>query len=372
MRIVVTTTLNNNLFHAKLVPLLNSRADLKIIVVSDRHGPDYERTSWVWPKGIWRFFGRLGGRLLLLAREIFHPRTKLVMAYSLVPHGLFAVYLARLRRIPVFVHFIAGPAEIRFAHNTDVSDNRVIARSAQPEKLERYSRRIALRADRIYVPGSNTHAFLVEEGFDASRVTQLHSAVDPRVFYPTSQLRDIDVLVCAQLRERKRPLFTLEIFREIHSRRPNTRFCWLGDGIMHEEFAEAMDELLFRERVEWLRTDEVAPYYRRARVFLLCSINEGLSLASMEAMACGVVPVVSDCGDMSDVVLDGKTGRLLPIEFRASEYADAVLSYLDDESLRQRHAAAAMNIISQEHSFERVEQDWRRIFREQKRNRLLC
>ena len=35
MRIVITTTLNDNLFHAKLVPLLRSGDEIEVVVVSD-------------------------------------------------------------------------------------------------------------------------------------------------------------------------------------------------------------------------------------------------------------------------------------------------------------------------------------------------
>jgi glycosyltransferase involved in cell wall biosynthesis len=361
MRIVITTTLNNNLFHAKLAPLSLSRSDLEIVVVSDRQGPSYDHVRWVWPKGIWKTFGRLGGRLPLLAAEVFHPRTQLVMAYSLVPHGLFAVHLARARRVPVYLHFIAGPAEISFAHNTDVSDNRVIARSRNPQRLEDYARRVSRKADRIFVPGSNTERFLIGEGYDPQRIIRLHSSVDLERYYPGNEVRGIDVLVSAQLRERKRPLLTLEIFREILRVRPHTRFCWLGDGIMHDEFAAALDKMNLRQAVDWRETDDVGPFYRRARVFLLSSINEGLSLASMEAMACGMVPVVSDCGDMAEVARNNQTGCLLPIDAGVEAYAQAVLDYLNDENLWQRHSQAARQIIRDEHSFASVEHAWREI-----------
>jgi glycosyltransferase involved in cell wall biosynthesis len=361
MRMVITTTLNNNLFHAKLAPLARSRPDLEIVVVSDRQGPSYDHVRWVWPSGIWQNLGRLGGRLPLLAAEIFHPRTRLVMAYSLVPHGLFAVHLGRLRQVPVYLHFIAGPAEISFAHNTDVSDNRVIARSRNPQRLESYARRVSRRADRIFVPGSNTERFLIHEGYDPQRIIRLHSSVDLDRYFPGNEVRDIDVLVSAQLRERKRPLLTLEIFREILRRRPNTRFRWLGDGILHDEFNAALDRLELRPAVNWQVTDDVGPFYRRARVFLLSSINEGLSLASMEAMACGMVPVVSDCGDMAEVARNNQTGCLLPIDAGVDVYAQAVLKYLDDQDLWQRHSQAAQQIIHQEHSFASVESAWREI-----------
>lgn len=361
LRIVITTTLNDNLFHAKLVPLLRSRPDLEVVVVSDREGPTYENLRWVWPQGIASKLGRLGGRLPLLVREVFHPRTRLVMAYSLIPHGLFAVALTRLRRVPVFLHYIAGPAELKFAHNTDVSDNRVIARSRNPQRLERLADWTARNADGNFVPGTNTAAFLTGAGYDAAKIAVLHSTIDPERYYPQPGDRDIDILVSAQLRERKRPLFTLDVFREILRRRPGTRFCWLGDGLMHDQFAAASRDMGLSPAMEWTVTNDVAPFYRRAKVFLLCSLNEGLSLASMEAMRCGMVPVVSDTGDMADVAGARGAGKLLPVTATVADYAEAALTFLNDPAQWEKNSRRAFEIIDQEHSFPSAIASWRKI-----------
>jgi glycosyltransferase involved in cell wall biosynthesis len=361
LRIVITTTLNDNLFHAKIVPLVRSRPDIELVVVSDRQGPQYERIKWVWPQGVMATMGRLGGRLPLLAREVFHPRTRLVMAYSVIPHGLFALLYSKLRRVPIYLHYIAGPAEVRFAHSVETSDNRVVLKSRKPERLEKIADRVGRAADRVFVPGSNTARFLTEIGYDPRRIVQLHSTVDPERYYSSDAPRDIDVLVAAQLRARKRPLFTLEIFREILNRRPQTKFCWLGDGLMNREFDEAIDRLGLRDALLWTHTNDVAPFYRRAKVFLLCSINEGLSLASMEALRCGTVPVTTDCGDMSDLVRTGEIGELLPIEASCEEFVRATLQFLDDQQLWARHSAAAQEIIAREHSFPSAMRAWNEL-----------
>lgn len=360
-RIVITTTLNNNLFHAKLVPLLRSAEDVEVVVVSDRPGPAYDRVRWVWPRGWVAKLGRLGGRLPLLFREIMRPRTKLVMAYSLVPHGIFAITIGHLFRKPVYVHYIGGPAEIQFADDKAVADNRVILASKNPQRLERLARRMGKKADRVFVPGSRTERFLHDQGYDPGRVIRLHSAVDSEKFWSDDRERNCDVLVSAQLRERKRPIFTLQVLREILNQRPQTRFCWLGDGMMHDEFSRALDDFGLRPHLKWTETDDVADYYRRGKVFLLCSVSEGLSLACMEAMACGMVPVAGDCGDMADIVRDGQTGVLLPVTAPVTAYADAVLRILDRNSEWARMSHASADLIAREHSFESASAAWRNL-----------
>lgn len=362
MRIVITTTLNDNLFHAKLVPLLRSRPDVELVVVTDRDGPSYERVTWVWPRGVLRWLGRLGGRLIAMAWQVWKPGTRAVMAYNVVPHGMFAYWVSRMRGIPLYLHFIAGRAEVDFAHDQHVlSDNRMIAKSKHPERLERMARKIALRADRIFVPGANTENFLLSLGYARERIVRLHSTIDPARYHPGTGARDIDVLVSAQIRERKRPLFTLRVFREILQARPETTFCWLGDGPDRLEFERAVAELGLSKQLRWERHARVEEFYRRAKVFALCSVSEGLSLACMEAMACGAVPVTSDCGDMAEVVGARGTGSLLPLSADEAHYATEILQLLSNPERLKLEADKAVDIIAREHSFAAAESAWRTV-----------
>ncbi len=358
LRIVITTTLNNNLFLSFLLPLGRSQSDLELVIVTDRQGPEVEQVRWVYPRGLSRLFGRLGARILLLAREIFHPRTRLVMAYNVVPHGLLALPLAKLRGVPVYFHFYAGYAEIHFAHNPQISHNRVILRSKHPKRIERLADWVSRRADTIFVPGPQTEAFLVDRGYDPKKIFQLHTAIDLKRFFPGNSIRDLDVVVVAQININKRAIFTLEILAEVAKRRPGAKFCWLGDGPLHDEFDATLDRLGLRSAMTWTLTDNVAPYYQRSRVFLLASMSEGMSQGCMEAMACGVVPVTSNPGDMAHVVRVGQTGQVLPVEAPASQYADAILRFLSDEALWQTHSRAARELIVNDHSFENIMRLW--------------
>lgn len=58
--------------------------------------------------------------------------------------------------------------------------------------------------------------------------------------------------------------------------------------------------------------------YSAMDLHCMASVAEGLSLASVEAMMCGIVPVYSDIGPFREVVDDGVTGRL----FRSGESGD--------------------------------------------------
>ncbi|MBM3324912.1 MAG: glycosyltransferase [Calditrichaeota bacterium] len=148
---------------------------------------------------------------------------------------------------------------------------------------------------------------------------------------------------------------------EVAKRKPGAKFCWLGDGPLHDEFDAALDRLRLRDAMTWTLTDHVTPCYQRSRVFLLASMSEGMSQGCMEAMACGVVPVTSDTGDMAHVVRPGETGQILPVEAPATNYADAILRFVSDEALWESHSRAARELIVKDHSFETIIRLWPEI-----------
>jgi alpha-maltose-1-phosphate synthase len=57
---------------------------------------------------------------------------------------------------------------------------------------------------------------------------------------------------------------------------------------------------------------KVAENYRRSSVFVFPSVNEGLALVLLEAMASGLAVVASDKSGATDCVTEGKEGLVVP------------------------------------------------------------
>ncbi|MCS3953188.1 glycosyltransferase family 4 protein [Salinibacter ruber] len=73
--------------------------------------------------------------------------------------------------------------------------------------------------------------------------------------------------------------------------------------------------------------DELARLYRTAALYVVPSDEEGLGLTILEAMASGRPVVSTACGGPSTTVLDGETGRLVPVgdaEALAGAMADVI------------------------------------------------
>lgn len=103
--------------------------------------------------------------------------------------------------------------------------------------------------------------------------------------------------------------------------------------------------------------EEKARLLAQADVLLLPSYSEGLPYALLEAMAAGVVPVVTRVGAIPDVVEAGRHGLFVPVQDVAA-IARALESLDADRAWLARMSAACRGRIAGAYSIERVAADF--------------
>ena len=93
----------------------------------------------------------------------------------------------------------------------------------------------------------------------------------------------------------------------------------IGDGVLRDELEALVDRLGLRSRVRFLGScseDTVRASLDAADLFVLPSIvaddgqMEGLPVALMESLACGVPTVTTELSGIPEIVVDGVTGLL--------------------------------------------------------------
>jgi glycosyltransferase involved in cell wall biosynthesis len=155
----------------------------------------------------------------------------------------------------------------------------------------------------------------------------------------------------------------IRAFSVLHERRPDARLYVIGDG-SERPGAEAQaaaaglaDAVVF---CGW-RSD-VATWFAAADFVALSSDNEGTPLAIIEAAAAGRPAVATEVGGVADVVEDGVSGLLAPVDDEAA-FAAALIRLANDPALRDRLGAAAP-AAAERFGIARLVDDLERIYRD--------
>jgi glycosyltransferase involved in cell wall biosynthesis len=97
-----------------------------------------------------------------------------------------------------------------------------------------------------------------------------------------------------------------------------------------------------------LTRNEMRDRLQTLDVFVLPSYQEGLCIAALEAMACGVPVVSTRCGGPEEFVIPNVTGAL--VGFDEKEMAASVAAIIDSPGLRDKMSAAGREIVRRRYS----------------------
>jgi glycosyltransferase involved in cell wall biosynthesis len=164
-----------------------------------------------------------------------------------------------------------------------------------------------------------------ELGFPREKIVRIYNGVDLEKFAGARSGGLRAELGCpegtrlvgmvANLRGPKGYEYFVQAARRVVDSMPQTRFVAVGDidRQILMRLSDLVDKLDLRDRFVFVGFREDVPaILRDVDVFVLSSISEGFSLATVEAMAAGKPVVVTRCGGPEEVIDDGRTGFLVP------------------------------------------------------------
>ena len=91
----------------------------------------------------------------------------------------------------------------------------------------------------------------------------------------------------------------------------NVSLDLVGKGDAEDKYRALAKELGVENEVRFIGyvpREEIAKYYATAHVFVLASYNEGMSVATLEAMATGLPVVTTRTGGSADLISEGVNG----------------------------------------------------------------
>ena len=176
-------------------------------------------------------------------------------------------------------------------------------------------------------------------GADGTRIKVMYSGVRSAQANRLAEVRDLirtelnipadfPVIVFAgRICEQKRPAMLAKIFKAAHDHGLKFRALVIGDGDLKAELKALLRKYHLTENVLMLGS---VPHQRwldilvASDILLMPSQYEGISIALLEAMAAGVVPVVAKVGGQEEIVSQD-AGVLIPHgDNELQEYLDAI------------------------------------------------
>ncbi len=140
----------------------------------------------------------------------------------------------------------------------------------------------------------------------------------------------------------KRPDALIRCFAEAHAKNNNLRLVIVGGGEMLDELTNLIKELRL-EPVANLAgyVPDVLQYYQHVfDINVLASTNEGLGISVIEASACGLPSIVTDCTGLREVVDKDLTGLTFKENDLQQLTADILRLSMEKETRQQMGKAA--------------------------------
>ncbi|MCY4602533.1 MAG: glycosyltransferase [Acidobacteria bacterium] len=181
---------------------------------------------------------------------------------------------------------------------------------------------------------------VVYEGVDIERIRAM-PALDVRKEFDLPRGAPIVGNVAA-LVPHKGQRYLIDAAAQVVRRVPDARFLIAGEGELEASLRRQIADLHLQEhvRLAGFRPD-IIPLHKGFDLFVMSSTTEGLGTSALDAMACGKAVVATRAGGLAEVVVDGATGRLVPVR-DAPALADAIVQLLRDATLRERCGAAGL------------------------------
>lgn len=185
---------------------------------------------------------------------------------------------------------------------------------------------------------------LIEAGAKARKVHLVRNGITMGDFphgNASTRSGQISVLNVARLAQQKGQRFLIAAAKIVKSVRQDVHILIIGEGELRDELQQQIREEGVEDTVTLVgfRSD-VKEMLRSSDIFVLSSLDEGMPISLLEAVATKVPAVVTPVGDIPKLIVNGETGLVVE-KGGAAPLAAAILSLASDADLRMTLADQA-------------------------------
>jgi L-malate glycosyltransferase len=323
-----------------LGPLAASERCSRVWMVSSRPVPALPKVTPIYPpRGLVKILGATPARLLTFAWVALRKRPHVVGGFHLIPNGIASVLMGCLTGARSVYFSVGGKTEV--IDGGVHSETPFLRRMETPDAVvqERLLSFVS-GSDLVVTMGTRAVEFFQNAGVD-TMFGVVSGGIDSQRFSVAEESPHYDLILTGRLAEIKRVDIFLHAVQHVARVIPDVKAVIVGDGDLRNSLQSLATTLGIARNVEFAGyRDDIENWLHKSRIFVLTSDSEGLSLSMMEAMMCGLPAVVSDVGDLGDLVEHGVNGYLVPRR-SPERFAESLVALLSNEQRLQAFSRAA-------------------------------
>ncbi|MFH1225819.1 MAG: glycosyltransferase family 4 protein [bacterium] len=197
--------------------------------------------------------------------------------------------------------------------------------------------------------------FLKSIGVDAKKIMYVPSFyIDFETFWPDELVdKKYDLVFCSRLVGNKGIINLVKAVKIAQLEIPDIKLMIIGSGPLQKKIEQFVKKNKLASNIlfsGWLNTiEDVADVYRRSRVFVMPSYNEGGPRVTLEAMACGLPVITTRVGIMNEIIQDDENGYF--VDWSAEDMAEKIIKILNHPELIKEmgeKALASVKVFNRE------------------------
>lgn len=169
------------------------------------------------------------------------------------------------------------------------------------------------------------------------------------------------ILTLGRIGERKGSYDLLKVAKIVGKSYPEVVFEVYGDGEI-EHFRQLANQLSNVKINGWINQEEKSELFQHTLLHFLPSYNEGLPMAILETMSCGIPNVATTVGGIPQLIADNEDGFLTK-PGNIEEMSKKILLYLEKNTTEKVEISEkAFTKIKKDFSLDSYMEKWHRIY----------
>lgn len=362
MKLLITMKLSDRSVLNHIHPITTLENIERIFLVRDTSGSDIEKVKYIVPSYQRKFsyYIQIPIKLFHLIRLSIIEKPALIHSYLLFPHGYLAFLAGKLTGRKVGVSLLAGPVETYVLGGSPIGKYSYCHPLPKQTILGHLILSILKRFDVITVTGTFTKNYLISKGFEEKKIFILPHFVDDR-FQPLHVNKEYDVIFVGRLTQVKHVETLIHAIALVKETLPSIRVAIVGEGEERSYLERLTHSLDLSDQFDFVGFQtNTWEWYNRSKISVITSEREGFPYTVMESLKCGVPVIISNCGDVSDIVINNYNGLRIDGFQDVDSYANSITGLLQDAEKIKIYSKNA-TMVKYEVSIENCSSKWESI-----------